>query len=614
MKRLPILLALLLAVFAASAGIGQYYTFSATTAPYAPITGTTVPDLTDDDALSNPIDLGISFPYGTQYFQQIKISTNGWIGLGTAMNTSYYTNNLPSTTLCPLLAPLWDDLSLAQGNVQYQLTGSVPNRVFVVQYTNAQWDYSANNQFSFQVRLHENGRIQFHYGPSSGAPVDADASIGINMSPGGNDWFYSVTPGTPATASTTAENNTINVFPSSGEIYEFAVPMQYTNDLACASVSGSLNPVVNAAASYTVGVVNLGLAPQSNYTVKLFRGAGIEIGSQPGTAIQPNQALDFTFAWTPAAIGPETLYGRVILPGDENTANDMSEILNIVVQPAGISTVTIGAGNEVARMPMDFYWKNSLYECLYYPGELNFTNSTIYALSFYNDFDEVPNGATKIWLGTTNQADLTGGWIPSTSLTSVFDGVASYPLGENTVTIQLQNPFPYISGNLVMLVNRPMDADYYSSSDYFLAQSDTQMRSLKEESDSDVYDPANPPAGTTAGQQFPKTTIHYAPGVSTSDPGSPAVVTRLIGSQPNPFASGTTIQYALKAPAQVLIGIYNVKGQLVRTLIAETKAAGIHSVNWNGTDGQGRAVGNGIYFCRLNSGKVTDNLKLILIK
>ncbi len=165
-----------------------------------------------------------------------------------------------------------------------------------------------------------------------------------------------------------------------------------------------------------------------------------------------------------------------------------------------------------------------------------------------------------------------------------------------------------------MLVNRPMDADYYSSSDYFLAQSDTQMRSLKEESDSDVYDPANPPAGTTAGQQFPKTTIHYAPGVSTSDPGSPATVTRLIGSQPNPFASGTTIQYALKAPAQVLIGIYNVKGQLVRTLIAETKAAGIHSVNWNGTDGQGRAVGNGIYFCRLNSGKVTDNLKLILIK
>lgn len=614
MNRLFLLCTLLSVCLAASALITDHYSFSFGNQAYAPITGTTVPDLSDDDALSGPIDLGISFPFGTQYYQQIKISTNGWIGLGPAMNTSYYNNNLASTSICPVLAPLWDDLSLEAGDVQYLLTGTVPNRVFVIQYTNAAWDYSASNQFSFQIRLFENGRIRFHYGPSSGTPVSADASIGINMSPGGIGWFLSVTPGTPPTASSTAENNAINVFPSPGEMYEFAPPVQYPNDLACVGVTGDLTPAANTATDYTVSVHNAGTNPNTAYEVKLYRGNMIEIGTVAGILIQPGQTLEFTIPWTPTVLGPETIYGRVVLPGDENTNNDMSPGLNVVVQPAGMSTVTIGVGNEMARVPLDFYWRNSLYECLYYPNELNFTNSTIYALSFYNVFTDVPNGATKIWLGTTSLADLSGGWIPSTQLTPVFDGVVNYPSGQNTITIYLQNPFYYTSGNLVMMVNRPMDSDYYSSTDYFLAQTGSQMRALNDESDNVTFDPANPPTSAELIGQFPKTTIHYAPGTSNSDPATPALLTELLDCRPNPFSAGTEINYSLKDSGNVRIGIYNLKGQLVRTLINAGKAPGQHSVFWDGRDDKGKSVSSGIYFSRLQAGARSSSLKLMLVK
>ena len=202
-------------------------------------------------------------------------------------------------------------------------------------------------------------------------------------------------------------------------------------------------------------------------------------------------------------------YGKVVLAGDQNPNNDQTPPLNIAVQPEGVQAVTIGAGDQTARIPMDFFYKNSLFECLYYSDELGFTSGTITSLAFYNQFADSPaNGATKIWLGSTNLADLSAGWIPSTQLTLVFDGNVTYPEGTNTITIPLQTPYMHTPGNLVMMVQRPMDTQYYSASDYFLAQTVGSNRARKAQSDITTYDPANPPAGTLSGQ-FPKTTIFY---------------------------------------------------------------------------------------------------------
>jgi hypothetical protein len=520
MKRLSLLIVMMITVCLAFAGIDDHYTFNATTGTYTPITGTSVSEIQYDDALSGPIPLGFNFPYGDADITQIKISSNGWIDLGAIQQSSNLSNQLASTDFCPVLAPLWDDTSLGGGTAQYLLTGTAPNRIFTIQYENLSWYYGAGNQFNFQVRLYETGKVDFIYGPSSGAPSNASASIGINMTPGGTGWFYSVTPGTPATVSSTAENTSVAEFPAQGTIYEFNPVVPQPNDLAGVSITGNTTPTAGTQYNYSVTIRNRGQNAQSNYQVKLFRDAGVEIASVNGTAIQPNQVLTFTIPWTPPAAGPAVLYGKAVLAGDQNPANDQTPTLAIAIQPVGVQAVTIGDGSELARVPMDFFWRNSLYECLFYPDELGFVSGTITSMAFYSDFfTNMPAGATKIWLGTTNQADLSGGWIPSTQLTLVFDGNVEYPSGQNTIVIPLTTPYMHTPGNLVMMVNRPMDTQYYSTQDLFQAQTVGTTRARNVYSDGTLFDPANPPADAALSGQFPKTTLFYTGQMIVNDLG-----------------------------------------------------------------------------------------------
>lgn len=511
MKKLALFIILVAASILCFAGIDEYYTFNAITGTYTAITGTPITDILGDDMLSAAIDIGFSFPYGDLSFTQVKVSSNGWVGLGTALTGSNLSNQLSSTDWFPVLAPLWDDTSLGGGSAAYQLTGTAPNRIFTIQYIDLHWNYSGTTTYNLQVLMYENGKVEFLYGPNSGAPNFPSASIGINMSPGGSGWFYSVTPGAVPSASMTAENSTISEFPASGTKYEFIPAIASSNDLACIGLTGNTTPSVGNATVYTVTIRNRGSNPQSVYQVKLVNSTGTELASVNGTTIQPGATLTFPISWTPATQGPLTLRGKVVLAGDQNPANDQSNPLNITVMPPGMIVVTIGEGNEQARVPVDMYWKNSLFETLYYPTEIGILGN-ISALSFYNNFiTNLPNMPTKIWLGTTQQTDLSAGWIPSTQLTLVFDGTVTYPSGANTILIPLQTVYTYTTGNLVMLVNRPMDTQYYSSMDNFYSQTSGATRSRYIYSDTTLFDPAAPPANAANIGQFPKTSIHLTP-------------------------------------------------------------------------------------------------------
>jgi len=110
-------------------------------------------------------------------------------------------------------------------------------------------------------------------------------------------------------------------------------------------------------------------------------------------------------------------------------------------------------------------------------------------------------------------------------------------------------------------------------------------------------------------------TIHSDGGyVGNDDPGAPAIVTELRGNYPNPFNPSTTITFSVKESAPVTIGVYNVKGQLVKTLVNEEKASGNHSVVWDGRDNNGRSVSSGVYFYKMNAGKYSSTRKMIMMK
>ena len=375
MKRLSLLMVMLIMLGAAWAGINESYTFLSTVGTYTPITGTPIPAIHVDDAISAAIPIGFTFPYGNLTYTEVRISSNGWVGLGATLTSSNLTNLLASTTVRPVVAPLWDDLNMNAGTVQYATAGTAPNRIFTVQYANAKWNFQATNGFNFQVKLHENGKIELVYGSFTGTPLNASASIGINMAPGGTGWFYSVTPVPPATVSMTTENLSIATFPAQGTVYEFNPVVPVNNDLAALTVTGNTTPTQGQAATYTVSVRNSGAMAQNIYQVKLFRQGDVEIGSVAGTAIAPNEVLTFAFSWAPTAVGQTFIYGKVMLTGDESPTNDQTPNLIINVFQSGLTEITIGTGIDVntptgSPTPYGTYFKAFRQQYLYLASDI----------------------------------------------------------------------------------------------------------------------------------------------------------------------------------------------------------------------------------------------------
>lgn len=94
----------------------------------------------------------------------------------------------------------------------------------------------------------------------------------------------------------------------------------------------------------------------------------------------------------------------------------------------------------------------------------------------------------------------------------------------------------------------------------------------------------------------------------------PPAATQLFQNYPNPFNPLTSIKYDLAENSRVRMEIYNVKGQLVKTLLNQDMLAGTHSVIWDGNDDKGRAVSSGVYFYRMTMpNKVLTN-KMLLLK
>jgi hypothetical protein len=98
---------------------------------------------------------------------------------------------------------------------------------------------------------------------------------------------------------------------------------------------------------------------------------------------------------------------------------------------------------------------------------------------------------------------------------------------------------------------------------------------------------------------------------------------------PNPFSSfstnaaignsSTTIRYEIPATATngvvpVELAIYNMQGQLVQTLINESKTPGQYFITWNGVNANGEPVPSGIYFYRIKAGELVMTKRLAIIR
>jgi len=69
---------------------------------------------------------------------------------------------------------------------------------------------------------------------------------------------------------------------------------------------------------------------------------------------------------------------------------------------------------------------------------------------------------------------------------------------------------------------------------------------------------------------------------------------------PNPFKEKVNIEYTTCSTGEILLNIYNFKGQLVRSYREAVRADEPKHIQWDGTDENGKNVSEGIYFCKIN--------------
>jgi hypothetical protein len=103
--------------------------------------------------------------------------------------------------------------------------------------------------------------------------------------------------------------------------------------------------------------------------------------------------------------------------------------------------------------------------------------------------------------------------------------------------------------------------------------------------------------------------------VSPTGAGEVKFVNSLSPNYPNPFNPETTIEYSIKEYAHVSLRVYNVAGQLVRTLLdREMAPSEVKPVIWDGLNEEAQPVASGVYFCRLVTKNFHKTLKMVLLK
>lgn len=100
---------------------------------------------------------------------------------------------------------------------------------------------------------------------------------------------------------------------------------------------------------------------------------------------------------------------------------------------------------------------------------------------------------------------------------------------------------------------------------------------------------------------------------TSSAPDAAGVVKLSLGpARPNPSAGRTSLRYTLPNSGHVSLAIFDVRGRRVATLFDGIQTEGGHDLVWTGLDGQGRPLGNGVYFMSLEYGGEVRTSKIVL--
>jgi hypothetical protein len=251
-----LVLALALLAYPARDAMSQLastYLFSQASATWTPINGTVLltnqyPFAYDatlgygyDLAVTTATNIGFNFKFAGQTYTTFRASTSGVLMLGNPTVSDIRTNDIGAPPISsPIITAFWEQQHVYDGGcmtpqtsgIRYEVSGVAPYRVLTVQWRtglvmggSSYYSYSCpstQGMYNYQVRLQETtGGIEFHYASMYSGALTSTVSIGLANGTGN---FMSVTPGSPATVSSSTPNNSVymNTTPIvSGTIYQF---------------------------------------------------------------------------------------------------------------------------------------------------------------------------------------------------------------------------------------------------------------------------------------------------------------------------------------------------------------------------------------------------------
>jgi hypothetical protein len=198
MMRFPILF--LLAGLVPSVGLAQYVASPQAGVPYPALSAPTVVTLTGiastpaSDVGRAMVTLPFAFPFFDRSYTSVMVNANGFLAFDAVADpmATFDTNTVLGTTTAPnaIIAPFWDDLDGDNPGsvVQRQAVTGPFGQGVAVEWKN--WNRKATaHDLTFQVRLWENGMMEFFYGAMSGSGGVLSATIGIE-GPGGVGNIY----------------------------------------------------------------------------------------------------------------------------------------------------------------------------------------------------------------------------------------------------------------------------------------------------------------------------------------------------------------------------------------------------------------------------------------
>jgi hypothetical protein len=118
---------------------------------------------------------------------------------------------------------------------------------------------------------------------------------------------------------------------------------------------------------------------------------------------------------------------------------------------------------------------------------------------------------------------------------------------------------------------------------------------------------------TTAGTLVVPVTFDEVTAVA--DPGFVPRALTIAGVVPNPFNPRVEIRYGLPAAGPVSASVHDLAGRKVRDLLVnEPRAAGFHTLAWDGTDQRGGAAASGVYLLRIKASGQVATARATLVR